>query len=924
MIGQRLGPYEITAKLGEGGMGEVYRATDSRLKREVAIKVLPPAFTEDKERLARFEREAQLLAQLHHPNIASIFGLEESGGVKALVMELVDGPTLAERLEQGPLSFAESLSFALQIAQALEEAHDKGIVHRDLKPQNVKASSEGKAKVLDFGLAKAMDPGASSASAADLARSPTIMNSPTLTAVHGTQLGVILGTAGYMAPEQARGAAVDKRADIWAFGVVFYEMLSGKRLFEGETVSDTLAAVLRQEIDWKLLPEATPPAIRSLLRRCLERNPKNRLHDIADARLVLQEDAGSQPEAPPPAPVAARRPWLPWIAAALAVGGAGYLGGRGSGPSASSPAPGVVLHARLGLEPAEALLGSNPNEIRVGSRRPSRTAIALSPDGRWLAFTGEQSGTQQLFLRDLRHDAAVAVGGTTGADNPFFSPDGRWIGFWSDGALRKVPVDGGPAIEICKTGQLAGADWAADGRIAFSSPGDVRSIQWVSADGGAPAALTRIDPATHESAHLLPRWLPGGRILYTAVVLRAATGRRLVAQSEDGSGRQVLVENATDGRLVADGRYLLFLRGSTLMAARYDAGPGTLAGGAVGMVAGVLVSLNAPNSGIDVGAGQFATSAAGTLVYLAGGMHEDSGGVLTWMDRQGRLQPIEMDEGSYMAVRFSPDGNRILGFTGGSRQGIWVYDVGRRTFTRLPFDGEGAWPIWTPDGKNVVFWGRTSTAGDAVYQIAADGTGRAAPLPGFGEAGLPCDWSHDGDELVYLDTATGVTSIQAFSLSGRTTRALVQMDKGGASYAAVSPDGRWLAYMTNESGRTEVFVQPYAGGARTPVSTHGGQSPRWARDSRELVFVEPREPASSVYWSVPVSAGSTLTLGTPRRIGEVANGDFGTTIPISNFDVAPDGRLLGSSRRFTTPPPPKTLELITNWFDELETKVSGR
>ncbi len=924
MIGQHLGPYGITAKLGEGGMGEVYRATDSRLKREVAIKVLPPAFTADKERLARFEREAQLLAQLHHPNIASIFGLEESGGVKALVMELVDGPTLADRLESGPLSLAESLSFALQIAQALEEAHGKGIVHRDLKPQNVKASSEGTIKVLDFGLAKAMDAGASSASAADLARSPTILNSPTLTAVHGTQLGVILGTAAYMAPEQARGAAVDKRADIWAFGVVLYEMLTGSRLFSGETVSDTLAAVLRQEIDWTALPAATPTEIRRLLRRCLERNPKNRLHDIADARLVLQEDLGTQPEAPPAGAVAARRAWLPWVVAALAVGVAGYLGWRGSGPSASSASPGVVLHARLGLEPAEALLGSNPSEIRVGSRRPSRTAIALSPDGRWLAFTGEQSGTQQLFLRDLRHDAAVAVPGTAGADNPFFSPDGRWIGFWSDGALRKVPVDGGPAIEICKTGQLAGADWAADGRIAFSALGAVRSIQWVSADGGEPEELTKIDPATHESVHLLPRWLPGGRILYTAVVLRAPSGRRLVIQSEDGSGRRVLVENATDGRLVAGGRYLLFLRDSTLMAARYDAGPGTIAGGAVGMIAGVLVSLNAPNAGIDVGAGQFTTSAAGTLVYLAGGMHEDSRGVLTWMDRQGRLQRIEMDEGSYQAARFSPDGNRILGFTGGSRQAIWVYDPGRLTFTRLPFDGEATWPIWTPDGKNIVFSGRTTTAGDSLYQMSADGTGRAAPLPGLDGVRFPCAWSHDGDELVYLETAKGATSIQAFSLSGKTTRELVQGGKGGASYAAVSPDGQWLAYVTSESGRGEVFVQPYAGGARTPVSAQGGISPRWTRDGRELIFVEPREGARSLYWSIPVSAGSTLTLGTPRRIGEVANGDFGTTIPISNFDVAPDGRLLGSSRRFTTPPPPKTLELITNWFDELETKVPGR
>ncbi len=923
--GSRLGGYEITGRLGEGGMGVVYRAIDSKLKREVAIKVLPEEFAADAERLARFEREAQLLAQLQHPNIASIYGLEESGGVRALVMELVEGEDLSERLKRGPLPVDEALAVARQIAEALEAAHEKGIVHRDLKPANVKLTSEGKVKVLDFGLAKAMAP--ESAASGSPSTSPTLMNSPTLTAAHGTQLGVILGTAAYMAPEQARGSTVDKRADVWAFGVVFYEMLAGRRLFEGETVSDTLAAVLRQEVDFSALPPATPPSVRRLLARCLERDPRRRQRGIGDARLDLDEEAGPPPVAPSTGAVASRRSVLPWTVAALAVGLAGFLGWQLLGRTPSSPASTVAIHARLGLEPAEALLGSDPSEIRVGSRRPSRTAIALSPDGRWLAFTGEQNGTQQLFLRDLRRAAAAAVAGTTGADNPFFSPDGLWIGFWSDGALRKVPVDGGPAIEICRTERLRGADWAADGRIAFGAVGTagaLRSIQWISSDGGKPAPLTTIDPATHEIAHVLPRWLPGGRILYTAATLNAPSGRRLVLQAEDGSDRRLLVENATDGRLVADGRTLVFMRGSTLMAARFDAGRGAIVGGAVGVIDGVLVSLNAPNAGIDIGAGQFAASAAGTLVYLAGGMHEDGRGVLTWMDRQGRLQPIEMDEGSYLAVRFSPDGRRALGFTNGTRRTIWVYDLGRRTFTRMPFDGEADWPIWTPDGREIVFSGRTTTAGASLYRMSADGTGQAALLPGFSGAGIPCDWSHDGDELVYLDTATAARDISAFSLSGKTTRVLVQVGKGSAGYAAVSPDGRWLAYSANESGRGEVFVQPWAGGTRTPVSTSRGHSPRWARDGRELVYLQPLDGGRAAYWSVPVAAGPTLTLGTPRRIGEAAQGEFGTTVPMSNYDVAPDGRLLGSTRRDPTPPPPKVLDLITNWFDELAAKVPGR
>ena len=506
MIGSRLGSYEITAKLGEGGMGEVYRATDTSLKREVAIKVLPAAFTEDKERLARFEREAQLLAQLHHPNIASIFGLEESGGIRALVMELVEGPTLAERLESGPLSFTESLSFALQIAQALEEAHEKGIVHRDLKPQNIKASSEGKAKVLDFGLAKAMDATASAASAADLARSPTLMNSPTLTGVHGTQLGVILGTAAYMAPEQARGGAVDKRADIWAFGVVLYEMLTGKSLFAGPTVSDTLAGVLKTEIDWKVLPSETPTEIRRLLRRCLERNPKNRLHDIADARLVLDDllagraEAGELPAAAVVPSAARGAGWptkLAWLAGGLAMGA---LAIAALGRSLFQPPP------------------ARPPVVRSLTYSGTSGSASLSADGKFMAFVSSRDGTSRIWLKQLASGEEVAL--TAGRDFwPQISPDSGSVLFRRADKgrvdLYRVPLVGGEPRRLASDVELAG--WSPDGkRIAVGRLQDSGSqILLIPAEGGEEQLLLELDASVRGLD-----WSPDGNSLLLVTAAR--------------------------------------------------------------------------------------------------------------------------------------------------------------------------------------------------------------------------------------------------------------------------------------------------------------------------------------------------------------------------------------------------------------------
>ncbi len=876
-------------------MGVVYRATDSKLKREVAIKVLPEEFAADAERLARFEREAQLLAQLQHPNIASIYGLEESGGVRALVMELVEGEDLSERLKRGPLPVDEALAVARQIAEALEAAHEKGIVHRDLKPANVKLTSEGKVKVLDFGLAKAMAP--ESAASGSPSTSPTLMNSPTLTAAHGTQLGVILGTAAYMAPEQARGSAVDKRADVWAFGVVFYEMLAGRRLFEGETVSDTLAAVLRQEVDFSALPPATPPSVRRLLARCLERDPRRRQRGIGDARLDLDEKAGPPPVAPSTGAVASRRSVLPWTVAALAVGLAGFLGWQLLGRSPSSPAPTVAIHARLGLEPAEALLGSDPSEIRVGSRRPSRTAIALSPDGRWLAFTGEQNGTQQLFLRDLRRAAAAAVAGTTGADNPFFSPDGRWIGFWSDGALRKVPVDGGPAIEICRTERLRGADWAADGRIAFGAVGTagaLRSIQWVSSDGGKPAAAhddrpgdarDRPCPAAmaagrphslhrgHPERSFGPATGPPGRGRQRPAGARGERHRR------PAGGRRA--HPRLHARLDADGGEVRRRsRGDRRRRRRRDRRRPRLAQRAqcrhrrrrrpvrrerrrhAGLPRRRHARRRARRAHVDGSAGSTAAD-------------RDGRGLLPGRSLLAGRSPgpglYERHQASDLGLRPGPAHLHEAAVR--RRGGLADLDAGRQG-DRLLREDDDCGRLALPDVRGRHRPGRARSPVSAERAFRA--TGRTTAT----------SWSTWTPRRL-LETSPRSRCPE------RPPACSFEVGKGSAGYAAVSPDGRWLAYSTNESGRGEVFVQPWAGGTRTPVSTSRGHSPRWARDGRELVYLQPLDGGRAAYWSVPVAAGPTLTLGTPRRIGEAAQGEFGTTVPMSNYDVAPDGRLLG-------------------------------
>ncbi len=823
--GTRLGPYEITAKLGEGGMGEVYRATDTKLKRDVAIKVLPAAFTEDGERLARFEREAQLLAQLHHPNIASIFGLEESDGTKALVMELVEGPTLAERLEQGPLPFNESLSVALQIAQALEEAHEKGIVHRDLKPQNVKAPIEGKVKVLDFGLAKAMDPTAgSAASATDLARSPTLMQSPTLTAAHGTQMGMILGTAAYMAPEQARGVAVDKRADIWAFGVVCFEMLTGRRLFEGELVTDVLANVLKKEVDFEALPAESPAAIRRLLRRCLERNPKNRLHDIADARLVLEEVAsGKSEEARPAAEFAAgaaRRSgalrWLPWIAAfvGVAVGVAGWSRSQRSSPAAGAPAPPIT---RFVVPPP------GPGEI-LGYP-------ALSPDGRTMAFTfAAERAVPRLWLHSFDAGQSREIADTDLAEQPFWSPDGRHVGFVAGGQLRTLELATGHLDAIAPAADARGATWTETGEIVFS-PTCCAGLYTVPAGGGAVRPLTTLDASTGETSHRFPWALPGGESL----LLTIPNGKRLgISRVSPASGAsQVLVPQMA--RAVFDPRgFLLWSRDGSLVARRFEPSTGTLAG------ENLLVAQQVGTDPNKTGQDLFAAAAGVIAVRPPGSARRE----LRWFDRAGTQGELVGSDDYYYDPAFSPDRRWVAvarSTTGNYFDAdIWIFDsAGADRPTRLTFDGNASTPIWSADGTTLYF--SSEAAGkNRILAKRVDGSGPEERLLETPVSAWVDDASRRKPLLVLEGTTEGgAYKLWLVALAGdHKLQPFQQTSPGSQTHAAFSPDGRLLAYSSDESGVSQIYVQAVDGSpGRWQVSRDGGDLATWRADGRELYFV---------------------------------------------------------------------------------------
>jgi serine/threonine protein kinase/Tol biopolymer transport system component len=883
--GTKLGPYEIQTPLGAGGMGEVYRAHDSKLGREVAIKILPEAFARDADRMARFKREAKVLASLNHPNIASIYGLEDSETTYALVMELVEGPTLADRIRQGPIPIDEAVPIAKQICDALEYAHERGIVHRDLKPANVKVTVDDAVKVLDFGLAKAIEGDASSI---DAASSPTISRMATLA-------GVLLGTAAYMSPEQAKAKPVDRRADIWAFGCVLYEMLTGKMAFRGESVTDTLAAIIKEEADWSQLPAATPMRVRVLLRRCLQKDPKQRLRDIGDARISLEEVlSGAQDPASSLAARPARRRMLPWAAVVFLTGIVfTSIVVWDLKPSPSRP----VTRAVITLPPGQRLAGL------------TQPALALSPDGTDLAYvaaTIQPGGTQQIYLRQMDSLESKALPGTEGGVAPFFSPDGRWLGFFAEGRLKKVSVNGGVALTISDAAYPGGAAWDNRGMIFFI-PTAAFSLQQVSEGGGAAQPLIRSGKTA-----LRQRWpdfLPGGKaLLFTAGPTASNWSNAQVAVQLVRTGEQrELIQGGTHPRYVPPG-YLAYAQGGNLMAAPFDVQRLEVTGAAVPVVQEVMQS---PVSG----AAQYSVSATGSLVYVSGGNHAAQR-KLVWVSRSGAEQALEAPVHSYVGPRISPDGRQIAVSIQERDSQIWLYDLSRQTLHRLTFDGNiNNSPAWTSDGKRIAFTSTKDGPLNICWQLA-DGSGAMEKLNTSENTQVPISWSPDGKLLAFLevDPTTGY-DIGVLHLDNRKVESFLRTPSN-ESVPRFSPDGRWLAYISDESGRYEIYVQPYPGpGGKRQISSEGGTEPTWNPSGGELFYRN-----GNKMMAVEVTTQPSFVAGKPQMLFE---GPYATTaLTNPNYAVSSDGKrflMLKSAEQGEAEP--TQIKLVLNWTEELKRLV---
>jgi Tol biopolymer transport system component len=903
--GARIGPYEIVSTLGAGGMGEVYRARDTKLNREVAIKVLLPAVANDPDRLARFSREAQLLASLNHPNIAHIHGLEESEGTRALVMELVDGPTLADRIALGPIPVDQALPIAKQLAEALEAAHEQGIVHRDLKPANIKVRADGTVKVLDFGLAKALDVG--SASSSNTTISPTM-------SMHATQAGVLLGTAAYMSPEQARGVAVDRRADLWAFGVVLYEMLTGTRLFEGATISDTLAAVLSKEPDWTALPAQTPPSVRRLLRRCVERDRKRRLADAGDARLEIDDASlvagGRGNAAVAPVSQSVWRRALPLVAGALVALGVG-MGTTWRAMRASSVPPGVV---RLTVTPAA---GES-----IGTMSPDPD-LAVSLDGRRIAYVGQVGGRIRLSVRALdRLEATVLRGLPTGfgaVRSPFLSPDGTWVGFFENGrSLKKVPVAGGAAVTLCPTTATPrGASWGPRNTVIFATSAQDTGLLEVSASGGNPRVLTRPDPAKGEVDHIFPEILPGGEAVLFTVVTGGPIENSQVAVLDLRTGQyRALVPGGSNAHYAASGHLVYVLRGA-LYAVAFDLEHLQVRSDPVLVVERLVTKVT--------GAASFSLANEGSLVYMAG-EPVSIARTLVWVDRHGGETTILAPTRSYFEPRLSPDGRRMALGVLDLAAGIWIgaFDG---TLTPLTSDPLGnQYPLWTPDGLRVVYSsGRPSTS---LHWRAANGSGDAERLVDSTTEMVPDSFSPDGTRLVVEQTHP-TTGFDLYLLSlpdrrgGATkfdTRPLLAT-RFNERNAQISPDGAWLVYQSDMSGTDEIYVQsfPNVEQGRFQISTGGGTDPLWARSGRELFYFAP----DGKLMAVPVQPGHAFSHGNAAVV--VDRSYFRSIGQGRNYDVSPDGaRFLMIKDAVSSSATAPQLVVVQNFFEELKRLVPAK
>jgi len=885
--GMRLGPYEILSPLGAGGMGEVYRARDARLGRDVAIKTLPEAFASDAERLSRFEREARLLASLNHSNVAAIHGIEEVGGRRHLVLEFVDGETLAERLSRGPLPVDEAIDVCKQIAAGVEAAHESGVVHRDLKPGNVILTPAGQVKVLDFGLAVS---GASGASGSD----PNLSHSPTLTH-QATRAGVILGTAAYMSPEQARGRGVDRRTDIWSFGCVLYECLTGRQLYQGDTVSDLIARILEREPDWSALPANTPPRVRELLKKCLRKDPKERLRDIGDARLELSEAhvASAAPaEGVSGAPGKNRLPWM--IATgvlALALGASFLL------RPATERAPLPTLRLSVPVPPS----------LGVSVEVPD---VVMSPDGSTVLFVAvDSAGVSRLYLRSLANATARVVPGTEGAAIPFWAPDGNRFGFFADGVLKRMGVDDDRAQTVCPAPNPRGAAWSPGDVIVFA-PGATGPLLQVPASGGTPTAATTLDSTLAETAHRFPQFLPDGKhFLYVALPGKDADLATRVGNLDASIG-PIILHSPNIATYAAPG-YLLFDQAGSVVAQPFDAGSLTLSGSP--RAVRDLYNVSASYTGSPV----VMASRDGTLIQRE---FSDRGMRIDLVDRTGRqIRAMRLPEGRYFSPTFSPDGTRLaVTYSTGTNPAdrVWVIDVARGVSTRFGFKGSyDTDPMWTVDGSRLI-WGSDRGEGRELVWRRADGSGDEELL-----ADIPNMFNDVNcvtrDYVVYR-SLTGETSedIWIVSLTGDPNpRPLIQT-RFAELDAAVSPDERWMAYRSDESGRFEVYVVAFPGmDQRVRVSTDGAAPQtsanltviKWRSDGRELYYVG---GDGRTLMSVPVETGESFSAGTPRPLMR-----FSRDTLSANF--APDGQTLAVIT-LTDQGARGILSLVFNWASELE------
>ncbi|HEU4935344.1 MAG TPA: protein kinase [Vicinamibacterales bacterium] len=870
--GARLGPYEITAQIGAGGMGEVWSATDTNLGRQVAIKVLPETLASDGERLTRFEREAKTLASLNHPNIAIIHGLEKTDGVRGLVMELVEGPTLAERIAQGPIPVDDALPIARQIAEALEAAHEQGVIHRDLKPANVKVRDDGMVKVLDFGLAKLVEPVGTSAAAGVATLSPTI-TTPAI-----TRIGVILGTAAYMSPEQAKGKPADKRSDIWAFGCVLYEMLTGTRTFDGEEITDVLAAVVRAEPNWSRLPANTPAAFRRLLRRSLVKDRKHRLADIADARLELDEIA-TNPAADNIVPLVMpffRRPWF-WIAIALV--------------SVMTAATAV---ARMILAPS-----TDARIVRFDIASPPGTRIEaaapLSPDGRLLAFVAPTAqGVPAIWVRPLDSPGAHALPGSEGATRFFWSPDSQQIGFFRDGNLFKIAVGGGQT-QLLANGPFRDGAWSGQGLILVGGQ-QGRGLLRLPEVGGQPIAETGLDASRGEISHDYPVFLPDGRhYIYLARSTGTPDAWATYVGTLDSKERRPLPGIPSSAVAYSPTGHLLFIRAGTLMVQRFNLERLELSGDAVPVADGARGRSNT-----------FSVSANGTLAFLRGAPLESQ---LVWFDRTGRRLETVGSTAVYRNSAFSRDG-RFAVFERGAPSDLWILDFDKQFPERMSIDRPGnRSPLWSPDGRTIVFVSSRNGV-EGLYERRVGGVSGDSLLRQSGVPMALSDWSRDGRYLAYA--AGG--DIWALPMFG--TREPVQVTASPFFQdvdARFSPDGRSIAYGSDESsgitrrGEGDVFVQSFPQrDFKRQVSTAGGFVPRWSADGTELFYVAPN---GTLMVASITARGSTLVTGTPKPLFRPGLGQA----DLARYDVFAGNRLMVNVR-----PDANSMTVIVNWFEELK------